>query len=400
MRVLVSGGGIAGPAVAFWLRRHGFTPVVVERWPGARPGGQAVDVRGVARDVVERMGLMPTVRASALDERGFALVDGRGRRTAELPVEAFGGEGIVAEVEILRDELSRILVAATDGVQYRYGDSMVALAQDADGVDVTFASGGTERFDLVIGADGVRSATRASAFGPHEEYVRHLGGYTAYFTVPDPGDLDGWFLMYNAPGGRCAGLRPEPGGRAKAYLSFRSVPLPPGHVADADARRAVVAQRLAGAGWRVPWLLEQMPRAEDFFFDPISRVTVQRWARGRVVLLGDAGYCGSPLAGMGTSLALVGAYVLAGELASAGGDHVRAFAAYQEHMAAYVAKGVELPPGGIGGYAPMSGAAIALRAVSMRMMTRWPLRALMAREFTKGDAIALRDYAWSQRTSG
>ncbi|GAB3149861.1 FAD-dependent monooxygenase [Micromonospora sonneratiae] len=391
--VLISGASIAGPALAYWLHRYGFDVTVVERSPALRPGGHAVDVRGVARDVVERMGIMPRVRQDSVDERGAALVDRNGRRTATMSVEAFGGEGIVAEIEIMRGDLSRILYDATrDDVEYLFGDRIVRLGQNEAGVDVDFASGAARRFDLVVGADGVHSGVRGLAFGPDSDYVRHLGAYTAYFTVPDPGDLDSWFLMYNAPGGRVAMLRPERGGTAKASLGFTSPPL------DYDRRdvryqQRILADRLADAGWRVPGLLAAMPDAPDFYFDAICQVRVDRWWRGRVALVGDAGYCGSPLVGLGTSMSLVGAYVLAGELASSPDDHEAAFARYQDEMRDYVAAAMELPPGGINGYAPHSRLMISLRALSMRMMTRWPMRQLLARQFQKSDAIVLRDYA-------
>jgi 2-polyprenyl-6-methoxyphenol hydroxylase-like FAD-dependent oxidoreductase len=341
------------------------------------------------------MGLLPEVLAHCVDERGFALVDAGGRRLAAMPVELFGGEGIVAEIEIARGDLARVLYDATaQDVEYRFGDRLVELRQDDRGVDVTFASGTVDRFDVVVGADGVHSGIRSLAFGPEPEFVRFLGAYTAYFTVPDPGDLGHWFLLYNAPGGRVAGLRPERGGTAKASLTFRSAQ----PVGDP---RAVMAGRLAGAGWRVPELLAAMPAAPDFFCDSISQVQVERWWRGRVVLLGDAGYCGSPLAGLGTSMALVGAYVLAGELAAAPSDPATAFPAYQRAMADYVAAGVQLPPGGVAAFAPRTRAAIRLRALSMRAMNRWPVRTLLARQFGKADSITLIDYpAGEHDTSG
>jgi 2-polyprenyl-6-methoxyphenol hydroxylase-like FAD-dependent oxidoreductase len=392
MRVLISGGGIAGPALAFWLRRHDIEVTVVERATGPRPGGHAVDVRGAARDVVERMGLMPAVRAARVDERGVAMVNRRGRRTAEMSADLFGGEGIVAEIEIARGDLARILYDATSsGAHYRFGDRIAELRQGADGVDVRFASGDTDRFDVVVGADGVHSGVRGLAFGPDSEFVRFLGGYTAYFTVPDPGDLANWFLMFNAPGGRVAGLRPERGGTAKVSLSFRS-PDPLYDGASVDEQRRVLAQRMAGVGWRVPSMLAAMPQAADFYFDSVSQVRVGRWSRGRVVLLGDAGYCGSPLAGLGTSMALVGAYVLAGELAAAPGEPAAAFAAYQGEMADYVAAGLELPPGGMSMFAPRSRAMIALRSLSMRMMSHWPMRGILAKQFGKAEAITLKTY--------
>ncbi|MEU8233636.1 FAD-dependent monooxygenase [Actinoplanes sp. NPDC048967] len=386
MRVLISGGGIAGPALAHWLGRHGIGATIVERAVAPRPGGQTVDIRGAARGVVERMGLLATIRARCVDERGVALVDSSGRRLAELGADLFGGEGIVAELEILRGDLAAVLRDhAGPEVEHRFGDHLVALAQDERGVDVRFASGRTERFDVVVGADGVRSAVRRLAFGPEREFVRHLGAYTSYFTVPDPGDLDHWFLLHNAPGGRVAGLRPARPGTAMASLTFTSPPLP--------VSREVLAERMTGVGWRVPALLAALRDADDCYLDAISQVRVERWARGRVVLLGDAGYCGSPLAGQGTSLALVGAYVLAGELAGNPGDPAAAFAAYQRELRHYVAAGIRLPPGGVRAFAPNSAAMIAVRAGSMRMMTRPPLRALMTRQFGKAERISLKDYA-------
>jgi 2-polyprenyl-6-methoxyphenol hydroxylase-like FAD-dependent oxidoreductase len=399
MRVLISGGGIAGPALAFWLCRAGADVTVVERACGLRPGGHAVDVRGVARDVVERMGLMAAIRADRVDERGVAMIDAGGRRLAEMSADMFGGEGIVAEIEIARGDLARILYEATAGdCAYRFGDRIETLAQDPDGVDVTFASGDRDRFDIVVGADGVHSGVRALAFGPEAEFVRPLGGYTAYFTVPDPGDLESWLLMYNAPGGRVTALRPERGGTAKAMLSFVDPAVRHERLSRAEQERIITA-RMAGAGWKTAELLAAMPGADDFYFDSISQVRVDRWARGRVVLIGDAGYCGSPLTGLGTSMSLVGAYVLAGELAS----HDRpepAFAAYQQQMAAYVASGMELPPGGLRAYAPRTRLMIRLRSLSMRMMFVWPMKGIVAKQFAKADAITLKTYGRRQSPPG
>ncbi|WIM95061.1 FAD-dependent monooxygenase [Actinoplanes oblitus] len=390
MRVLISGSSIAGPASAFWLHRAGAEVTVVEKSRAPRPGGHAVDIRGVARQVVEWMGIREAIRARQVDERGWKLVDRRNRTMGRMPADAFGGEGMVAEIEIARGDLAEVLRDATERyTDYRYGDRITTLDQDRDGVDVTFASGLRERYDLVIGADGVHSGVRSLAFGPEAEFVRYLGVYAAYFTVTDPGDLENWYLMYNEPG-RVAGMRPERGGTAKAHFGFREPEPRYERLTRAEERR-VVAERMAGGAWKIPELLRQMPDAPDFFFDSINQVHVKRWWRGRVALVGDAGYCGSPLVGLGTSMSLVGAYVLAGELA-AHGDPEAAFAAYQNEMADYVAAGLELPPGGAAGFAPHSRLLIRARATSMSMMTRWPMRQLLAKQFGKAEAITLKDY--------
>ncbi len=390
--VLISGASIAGPALAHWLHRHGLTPTVVERAPAPRPGGQPVDLRGAARGVVERMGLMPQVRAAAVRERGIAFLDAAGRRAMRMPAELFGGEGIVAEIEIMRGDLTRVLYDATrDDVEYLFDDRIAGMDQREDGVAVRFEGGATRTFDVVVGADGVHSGVRDLAFGPESDYVHHLGAYTAYFTVPDPGDLDDWFLLYNAPGRRNAGLRPERGGTAKAMLSFAAPDLRYDRQ-DAEEQRRILAEAFAGAGWRVPALIDAMEDAPDFYFDAICQVRVGRWWRGRAVLLGDAAWCSSPLTGLGTSMALVGAYVLAGELVS-GDGHEAAFARYQDELAGFVAECHKLPPRGVKGYLPKSRAGISMRNQSMRMMTVPPMRGMLAKQFAKAGGITLREYA-------
>ncbi|WP_019548927.1 FAD-dependent monooxygenase [Streptomyces sulphureus] len=391
--ILICGAGIAGPALAYWLRKGGFTVTVVERAPEPRPGGQTVDLRGAGRTVIERMGLMDRARAESVDQRGLALVDHSGRTTARVPADSFCGEGIVSEIEILRGDLAHLLYEATrPDTEYLFDDTVTGIDQDADGATVTFEKAAPRRFGLVVGADGPHSATRALAFGPEQKFVHPLGLYTAWFTAADDLELDGWYLMHNAPGGLVASARPgRLPGEIKAGLSFRSAPIAYDR-RDVAAQQELVAQRFAGLGWETPRLLRAMHTAPDFFFDSVGQVRLDRWSRGRVVLLGDAGYCATPLTGLGTSLALVGGYVLAGELAAAAGDHHIAFRRYDEVMRPYVSQAQQLPPGGSSGFAPSGRLGIRLRDLSMRQMTRWPMRNVLAAQFAKAGDITLPEY--------
>ena len=391
-KVLISGAGIAGPAMAYWLRRYGFEPTVVEVAPEPRPGGQTIDIRGVARDVVDRMGLMPAIRDVQMHEKGLEYVRANGRRAVAMPAELLDGAGPVAEIEILRGDLSSILLGATTDVEYLYGDSITGLVQDDRGVLVTLREAGERRFDLVIGADGVHSRTRSIAFGPESQYVHHLGGYASYFTIETPEPLDGWMKIYTAPGGRWVGLRPDHDPRyACALLNFRS-PLLTYDRRDVEQQKALLEKTFAGLGWHTAHVLDGLRGADDFYFDSLSRVLVPEWSRGRIALLGDAAYCGSPLAGHGTALSLVGAYVLAGELAR-NEDHGQAFAAYQRVMQGYVEQRMELPPGGIEMAMPNSAAAIWARNTSTRLMTSRPFRGVLAKlAAAQPDAINLPDY--------
>ncbi|KAA0921387.1 FAD-dependent monooxygenase [Streptomyces apricus] len=392
--ILICGAGIAGPALAYWLRKGGFGVTIVERTPEPRPGGQTVDLRGAGRTVIERMGLMDRARAQSVDQRGLALVDASGRTTARVPADSFGGEAIVSEIEILRGDLARLLYDATlPDTEYLFDDTITEIDQDADAVTVTFEKTAPRRFGLVVGADGPHSVVRALAFGRKQEFVHPLGLYTAWFTATDDLELDGWYLMHNAPGGLVASARPgRLPGEIKAGLSFRSAPIAYDR-RDSAAQQELVAQRFAGVGWETPRLLQAMRTSPDFFFDSMGQVRLDHWTRGRVALLGDAGYCATPLTGLGTSLALVGAYVLAGELAASEGDHRIAFRRYDEVMRPYVRQAQQLPPGGASGFAPSGRLGIRLRDLSMRQMTRWPMRKLLAAQFAKAGDIALPKYS-------
>ena len=399
--ILISGASIAGPALAYWLRANGFNPTVVERAPAPRPGGQTVDLRGAGRTVIQRMGLMDRARELSLDQRGIAWVNGRGRIGARMPTDLFGGEGIVSEIEILRGDLGQLLYEASrPGTEYLFDDTITGLDQDRGGVTVSFENSAPRRFGLVVGADGLHSVVRALAFGPEPSCVEPIGCYTAWFTAPADIDLDGWFLMHRAPGGRVASARPgRRPGEIKAGLSFRSPPIEYDR-RDIDGQQDLLAERFAEVGWAVPQLLAAMRNASDFFFDSMGQVRLDHWSAGRAALIGDAGYCPTPLTGLGTSLALVGAYVLAGELAAAGGDHRTAFPRYEQIIRSYVTESQKLPPGGPAGYAPKSRAVIALSNTSMRMMNHWPVRPLIARQFAKADRIDLPDYQGARATSG
>jgi len=402
--VLVSGAGIAGIATALQLVRGGIRTTVVERAPEPRPGGQAVDLRGASREAAERMGLMPGISAHRLHEKGMVYVDGGGRSYGRMPVDLFDGRGAVADVEIARGDLNQVLLdalaeadAAAPGLlTLRYGDRIEALVQDGAGVEARFVSGASERFDAVLGADGVHSATRRLAFGPEERFATRLGGYAAFFTMPTPAGIeDGWFSMRIVPGAML-GIRPDRDpATSKAMLTLHV-----GHDAalrgDRAAQEALIRRLLSDAGWQAPAVLAAMSAAEDFYFDELARVDVPDLVNARVALVGDAGYCGTPLSGMGTAMALVGAFVLAGELVEARAEDVpAALARYARRIEPFIADGKKIPFGSLERAVPTTRAGAALGRVTTRVMLSKPFLPLITRAFAANatDELPLPDPA-------
>jgi 2-polyprenyl-6-methoxyphenol hydroxylase-like FAD-dependent oxidoreductase len=372
MNILISGASIAGPALAFWLRRHGFTVTVVERAPALRPGGYAVDVRGPALDVLARMGLREVVRPLETDTLSNAVVDARGRRFGRMD----RGFGVLdpGDVEVLRGDLSRAIYDATrEGVEYRFGDSVASLRDRYGRVAVTFEGGERAEYDLVIGADGVHSRTRALAFGDEAALVRDLGCCMAIFTAPNHLGLDREQLLFNGVG-RIASVKSANGnGDLKVCVFFTA---PPGTfpTRDVDAQRQLVADAFAGAGWEFPRFMEAMWKADDFYADVTCQVHMDSYHAGRVALVGDAAYCPSPMSGQGTSLALVGAYVLASALgeASASGDVEAALARYDESMRDFVRQNQQIAEKLASTFAPRTTFQVWSRNAAMRLLPYVP----------------------------
>ncbi|MCC3766203.1 FAD-dependent monooxygenase [Streptomyces sp. UNOC14_S4] len=343
MSVLISGASIGGPTLAYWLDRYGFKVTVVERAAGLRPGGQAIDVRGPALEVAERMGVLDELRRQSTALRGMSFVDGDGKelyRTTEHT--ASGGMIDSPDVEILRDDLARILfTAGGSGIEYLFDDSIATLEQDDNEVRVVFDSGTERAFDLVVGADGVHSTTRRLVFGPEEHHLRHLGSYLGVWSVPNHLGLDHWEVIHHMPGDDVWGammMSVRDNTEARVFVGIES-DQPPARFLPRDTmeQKRLVAHAYRDAGWELPRLLNEMWDAPDFHLDSVAQIHMDTWSRGRVVLLGDAGYCASPSSGMGTTMAMAAAYILAGELRDAAGDHSTAFAAYERRLRDFVA---------------------------------------------------------------
>ncbi|MFD9242307.1 FAD-dependent monooxygenase [Streptomyces sp. NPDC059556] len=395
--VLISGASVAGPALALWLHRYGFTPTVVERAPELRAGGYKVDIRGTAIEVCRRMGILDEIRARSTDMRGGSYVDDRGRTIGELPADVFGGR-VEEDDEIMRGELARILHERTrDDVEYLFDDSIATLDEDPDGVTVTFESGTVRRFDLVVGADGLHSHTRRLVFGEEKRFKRHLGAYVSIFTAPNHLGLDRWETYHALPGKLVCVYSSAGETDAKNLFVFSSPDELPYHHRDTTAQRRHLTEAFTGDGWEIPRLLGHAADADDLYFDSISLIEMDRWSKGRVVLLGDAAHCSSPASGQGTGLALTGAYVLAGELARAGGDHRVAFARYEAHMRPGVERNQRMAEGFVKEMTVGSRWKIARRMFMVRTLPRTPWKNLIARKIrdeiqAAANAVPLVDY--------
>ena len=349
---LVCGAGIAGCASAYWLRRRGYTVTVVERADGLRSGGQAIDVRGVALEVVDRMGLGDQVRAAQTRMRGMSMVDADGAELFRSEEHTFSsGRLDNADIEILRDDLVGLLHEATLDVEYRFGDSVTAF--DAETGEVEFARGEPRTFDLIVGADGAHSAVRRLAFGPEEQFRRYLGQYLAVFPTPNTLGLEDWQVWFQGEG--VGGVvYPVPGNEeVRVTLGFGDPEYR--EIRDVAEQKRLIGQRLSEVGGMVPDLVKAMADARAFFFDAMLQIRLDRWTTGRVALVGDAGYCASVLSGQGTSLALVGAYVLAEST----------FAEYERRMRPFVELNQALATENPAGPAPEESVDRAKNAISL-----------------------------------
>lgn len=334
-KVLISGASIAGPALAFWLNRHGFAVTVVEKAATLRDGGYPIDVRGTALEVVRRMGILPRLRDAHIDLRRLTFLDGDGSEVASVSPHTVTGGVAGQDIEVRRGDLTDALYTAVrDDVEFLFNDSIDTLDQSGHGVDVTFRGGSRRTFDMVVGADGLHSRTREFLFGPEEQFHRYLGYCFAGFTMRNTFGLSHETVMWNTPGRAAALYAVGDNDEVHAFLNFAYPEPPYDAFRNPQAQRDLVASVFADAGWKVPGMLAAMRDADDLFFDAVSQIRMPRWSSGRVALVGDAAYAPSFLTGQGSSLALVGAYMLATSLADR--DHAAGFAAYEHDTREFV----------------------------------------------------------------
>ncbi|MDX6356751.1 MAG: hypothetical protein QOF98_3654 [Streptomyces sp.] len=321
--VLISGAGIAGSTLAYWLGRYGISATVVERATDLRSSGNPVDVREEAVAVATEMQVMPRLRELATQVTSMIFVDADNER-----IGTTGMGQSEYDVEISRRDLASTLAdAAKDKAEFIYGDFIEEMVQGDDGVEVVFAGGQHRRFDMVVGADGTHSSVRRLCFGPEGRFIRHLGMFVGTVPLdgplPDPHEV----IMYNVAG-RAVSLHPGGGEPVAAFIFRRRRPKDFDH-RDVAQHRRLLTHAYRNVGWQVPRLLELVRRSDEFYFDAVSQVRLPRWSSGRVTLVGDASSSVS-LFGDGSTLAIIGAKALADAIAAHPEDHAAAFQAYED----------------------------------------------------------------------
>ena len=388
--VLICGAGIAGPALAYWLERYGFEPLLVERAPAFRDGGYMIDVWGLGYDLVARYGLLDEAKARAYRFDRLAFVNEEGRVLA-----GFGGDIFRRAVDdkffsIPRGDLARTLHEPLAGkVETLYGTAIKQFNEDKDGVDVTFTTGATRRFDLVVGADGLRSTLREMAFGPERKFEAYLGYYAASFASDHyPHRDENIYLSYGRPGRQISryAMRSD---RTAFLLVFASKARIAAH--EAAGQKMVLRGIFSRDGWETADILARLDAASDLYFDSVSQIRMPKWTRGRIALIGDAAHSPSLLAGAGSAFAMLGAYVLAGELKKSGGEYDRAFAAYEKRLMPFMRRQQKAAVGFAGSFAPKTAFGLSVRNAVLRLMNIRPLGVWLTRRML-GEPYAIPDY--------
>jgi len=334
--VLISGAGIAGPTLAYWLLQHGFQPTIVEQAPSLRTGGYVIDFWGVGYDVAEKMNVLADLNKKGYHAKEVRLVNEHGRRAGGFSTDIFSSNLDGRFVSLLRGDLAETLYRSIEGkVEVIFGDSIKYIRMTEEAAEVEFNGGATRNFDLVAGADGLHSVVRSIAFGAEEQFEKKLGYSVAAFSVEgyEPRD-EGVYVCYSSPGKQIArfALRDN---ITVFFLIFRdSNPEPHGR----DQATSKVETILNDDNWECKKILRALHNANDLYFDSVSQIIMPSWSKERAVLIGDAAFCPSLLAGQGSALAMAGSYVLAGELKLASGDHRIAFAAYEKRLRAFIEK--------------------------------------------------------------
>lgn len=393
MKILISGAGIAGPTLAYWLTHHGLEATIVEKSPQLRTGGYVVDFWGAGYDIADRMGLLPEIRRTGYRVQELRVVDRIGHRVAGFPTQVFSRITNDRFVTIARSDLAAAIFRLTAGkVETIFGDSIFAIDQSDAGARVRFESGRERDFDLVIGADGLHSNVRKLVCGPEAQFEKFLGFKVAAFEVEGYEPRDELVYVLYTEVGQQVGRFTMRNNRTLFLFTF-SDPSPDN--GDLEDQKRTLHSRFGNSGWECPQILEALDSSQELYFDRASQIHMNdqpgSWSRGRVALLGDAAFCVSLLAGQGTALAMIAAYMLAGEIHRAGQDYATAFTCYQERFGPFVRKKQDAALRFANSFAPKSAFSLFLRNQVMNLM-RIPLVAQLAVGHDLADRITLPDY--------
>lgn len=379
MRVLISGGGLAGMTLAYWLQRYGVEPVVIEQADDLRRDGYAIDFFGAGYDVAARMGLIEELSAASIRLDGISYVDRDGRVVASLDKALLERVTAGKYLGLMHATLEEALYNAIAGkVEIRFGQSLTSARSRDAGVDVTYASGTDETYDLLIGADGVHSRTRELAFLPEVRFRRYLGYMVACYPLSDHYGIGHQWLMYHEPG-RMVGV--YPGQREGSLISFLMYHTPEPERLSPDQRPQRLREAFDGMSWITQDVVAQAPEGERIYLDGVSQIEAPEWSRGRVCLVGDACGCPTLISGQGASLALGGAYMLALALRDAPDWH-DAFRRYEAHMRPNVQNCQRRARSMAGSFAPLTRGGVAASRLFLRAVLRPAFTGLLRREFS------------------
>ena len=335
MNALISGVGIAGATLAFWLHKYGIEPTLVELAPALRSSGYVIDFWGLGYDIAEKMGLLPDITRIGYHTQELRIVDEDGRRLSGFGVQLFRELTGGRYVTIGRGDLSKLICDQISGsCEIVFGDSIAGLRETGGEVHVQFEHGAERRFDLVIGADGLHSRVRKLVFGPQDRYEKDLGYRVAAFETTGYRRRDELvYIVHSAPG-RQVGRFALHDGQTLFLFIFASGSEPEAH--RVAAQKAMLRKAFQGAGWELPRILTALDTCDDLYFDRVSQIRMAAWSRGRIALVGDAAFCVSLLAGQGSALAMTAAYVLPGELATLQHQPQEAFRRYEERLRPFI----------------------------------------------------------------
>lgn len=369
MRVLISGAGIAGPTLAYWLAHYGMEPALVEKAPRLRSGGYAIDFWGAGFDIADRMGLLPEIRHKGYNIQELRVVNRAGEKVTGFSVDSFDRVTGGRFITLPRGDLAASIFGLLEGkVETVFGDSVARIDESNKGVHIAFESGAERDFDLVVGADGLHSRVRELVFGAENRFEKYLGCKVAAFEVEGYRPRDELIYVLYTEVGQQVGRFAMRGDRTLFLFTFADEDV--GNPGDVHSQKALLRKRFGKSGWECPQILDALDATDDLYFDRVSQIRMDEheglWTRGRATLLGDAASCVSLLAGQGTAQAMVAAYILAGELRRANGNYAEAFARYQRLFGPFVRGKQKAALRFAGFFAPKSNFSLFLRDQAMR----------------------------------